>query len=103
MKHLGVFVAAAKGGTGGVPPRDALVTRFGRCILVFEQGTRQDLIVGLKHIELFDQTADFNATLLEQFGLFAFEAGLFFHDRLEAGPVIRWFFHRFILAVRAKM
>src|SRR5271170_8373034 len=48
---VGVF--AAKGGAGGAPPREALVTGFGRSLFEFEQGASQGVVIGFEQIELF--------------------------------------------------
>jgi hypothetical protein len=99
---LGVFVFAAKGGTGGPPPREALVSGLvmagaGEDGFEFEQGTRQGIVVGFEQPEPFGQLADFGAALGEQFGVFKFEALLFRlkclqlrsdigHDRAVSSP-----------------
>jgi hypothetical protein len=84
---LAVDVLAAKGCAGGAPPREALITGLGRGLFEFEQDTGEGVVVGFEQAEPFDQLADFTAALVEQFSLLAFEAGLFFLKRSEAGFV----------------
>jgi hypothetical protein len=81
---LAVGVFAAKGCAGGAPPREALITSLGGCFFEFEQGAGQGVVIGFEQAEPFDQLANFGAALVEQFGLLAFEAGLFFSDGFEA-------------------
>jgi hypothetical protein len=94
---LGVFVFASKGGTGGAPPRETLVTGLGRGLFEFEQGAGQGIVIGFKQPEPFGQLADFGAALGEQLGVFKFEALLFRlkclqlssdigHDRAVSSP-----------------
>ncbi len=78
---LAVFVFAAKGCAGGAPPREALVSGLVEGILEFEQGPGEHIVIGFEQTELLNQATDLGAPLLEQFGLLAFEALLFFAER----------------------
>src|SRR6266851_4079952 len=86
-----------EGCAGGAPPRKALVSGLVEGILEFEQGAGEDIVIGFEQTELLNQAADLGAAFIEQFGLFAFEALLFFLDCLKACSVIRRIFHAFDL------
>ena len=81
-------MSAAKGRAGGAPPREALITGLGDGLFEFEQDAGEGVVIGFEHAEPFGELADFGAAFFEQFGLFAFEAELFFLERLETGSVI---------------
>ena len=54
-----------------------------RGLFEFEQGTGQGVVIGFEQAKAFDQLADFGTALIQQFGLLAFEASLFFSEGLE--------------------
>ena len=101
-----VFVSATKRGASGAPPREAFITGLliagsGDRILEFEQDAGESVIIGFEQAEAFGELTDFNAAFFEQFGLFAFEALLFFLERLEPRSVIRSVFHTSITSASA--
>ncbi|MGH7779272.1 MAG: hypothetical protein ACREQR_05555 [Candidatus Binataceae bacterium] len=92
-RSFAVLVSAAKGGARGAPPREALIAVFGKGVLEFAQDAGKRVVVSFKQAELFREAADFGAAFFEQLGLLAFEALLFFLERLEAPGVISGFLH----------
>src|SRR5216683_987325 len=91
--------SATKGGAGGAPPREALITGLliaglGKGVLEFEQDAGKGVVIGFEYAEPFRELADLSAAFFEQFGLLAFEALLFFFECLEACAVIGGIFHK---------
>src|SRR5271156_6659999 len=88
-----VFVSPTKRCASGAPPREAFITGLGTGVLKFEQDAGESVVIGFEQAEAFGELANLDAAFFEQFGLFAFEAQLFFLERFEPRSVIRGVFH----------